>query len=540
MKIKIRNVVFIIFCCQVIAGTSSIAQQKKYYVAAKGDDNNDGSSVQTAWHSISKINSINFKPGDSIFFEGGVVFKGNLKLTSGDNGSRENPVVFSSYGKGKASVNAGDGEGLLAVNTSCIKIISLNFSGSGVGKNNGSGIHFYANDSLNAPSDIEINDCEVKGFTTYGIAVGANDNIAYKGYRHVRVIHCDATANGQGGFGSYGSYMGFQHKDFYMAYCKAFGNRGILLKTENHSGNGIVMGMVDSIVIEYCEAFENGADNRCDAGGPVGIWVWMCKNAIIRHCISHDNHTGSTKDGGGFDIDGGSSNCVIQNNYSYNNDGAGYLLAEYGALFPFTNNIIRFNISANDGRKNSYGAISVWGADSAYSVLNSYVYNNTIYVDDDSLVNGTPAAVNLIGPHFKNVVIANNIFATKGNINFITSDSLRKKAAYLLHNNYYSYSSRYDFKYAAKTFSSLEQWLYANAGQEREGDKIVLSNIDPMFTNILFKEAGKEGFKLQKGSVLRKQDFVFPVYFNAGNNVTDMEGNTLQGDKKVFPGAFIK
>jgi hypothetical protein len=157
--------------------------------------------------------------------------------------------------------------------------------------------------------------------------------------------------NGQAGIASYGSYKGFQHKDFYIAYCRAFDNRGILTKTESHSGNGIVMSMIDSLIIEHCEAYENGADNRCNAGGPVGIWVWMCKHATIQYCISHDNHTGTTKDGGGFDIDGGASNCILQYNYSYNNEGAGYLLAEYGALFPFTNNIIRFNISVNDGRK---------------------------------------------------------------------------------------------------------------------------------------------------------------------------------------------
>ena len=30
----------------------------------------------------------------------------------------------------------------------------------------------------------------------------------------------------------------------------------------------------------------------------------------------------------------------MQFNYSYNNDGAGYLLAEYDALFPFSNNVV--------------------------------------------------------------------------------------------------------------------------------------------------------------------------------------------------------
>lgn len=535
------RIIITIACCIIFADAKVIAQQKKYYVAASGNDDNNGLSQQTAWRSIDKVNTVDFKPGDSVLFEGSAIFNGTIKLTSDDNGVPGKLVVFTSYGKGNATIDAGDGDGLLAVNTSFLKLISLNFEGSGVNTNKGSGIHFFANDSLNAPSDVEITGCRAKGFSASGFAFGANDNIAYKGYRHVRITYCDATENGNAGFSSYGSQLGYQHKDFYMAYCRAFGNRGILSKTQGHSGNGIVMAMIDGLLIEHCEAFENGADNRCDAGGPVGIWVWMCKNAIIQHCISYNNHTGSTKDGGGFDIDGGASNCILQYNYSYNNDGAGYLLAEFGALFPFTNNIIRFNISANDGRKNGYGAISVWGADSAYSVTNSYVYNNTIYLDDNNLINGTPAAVTYLGPHFKNVVIANNIFVTKGNVNFINSDSILKNTkAFLLHNNYYSYNNRYVFQYGATTFSSLNEWLNANAGQERENKKVMYLNIDPMFSHTSFDNADRKAFRLQKNSLLRNQEFLLPVNFTATNNVTDADGNTLPGNGKVIPGAYIK
>jgi len=256
-------------------------------------------------------------------------------------------------------------------------------------------------------------------------------------------------------------------------------------------------------------------------------------------CVSHDNHTGSTKDGGGFDIDGGASGCILQYNYSYNNDGAGYLLAEFGALFPFTNNIIRFNISANDGRKNNYGALSVWDADSAYSVTNTYVYNNTFYVDDKNLISGTPAAVTFMDPHFKNVVIANNIFVTKGNVNFINSDSIIKKsAAYLLHNNYYSYSDNYVFKYGSTSFSSLQEWLNNNMGQEHTGDRVTYMNIDPLFNSTSFSNI--DAFKLQKNSPLRKQEFLLSDCFEVANDVKDPGGNVLPADKKIIPGAYIK
>ena len=507
---------FIISCLNVSA-------QNKYYLSASGNDSNNGHSRIMAWRSVRKINETNFKPGDSVFFEGGITFKGNIKLTSDDSGSGEHPVVFTSYGKAKTCINAGDGEGVLAINASFVKLIRLNFIGSGTTTNHGSGIHFYADDSLKAPSHIEIIGCEVKGFNTYGIAFGVNNSMSCRGYQYVHITGCNASENGQAGIASYGSQHGFQHSNFRVAYCKAFDNRGILSKTENHSGNGIDMGMVDSLIIEHCEAFENGADNRCNAGGPVGIWVWMCKNALIQHCISHNNHAGGTKDGGGFDIDGGSSNCVMQYNYSYNNEGAGYLLAEYGALFHFTNNIVRFNISVNDGRKNNYGGIAVWGASSDYSVTNSTIYNNTICTDDSLLINGTPAAITLMGTNFKNVLIANNIFVTKGNAHFINADTLiSKSAAQLLHNDYYSYDSRYIFDYGHQKFQSIRTWLGNNPDQEISRGVSALININPLFTHDPFDRRQRKDLSVQKKSPVRNKSFIIPSYSN----------------RKVFPGAI--
>lgn len=539
--VKIQSLVvrLAMICSCVMLLHAAVAQQK-YYIAAGGNDSNDGNSFRTAWRSLDKINSTDFNPGDSIFLEGSAVLKGTIKLSAADNGAKGKSVVITSYGKGKAIVDAADGDGFFADNASHLTLSSLIFRGSGVEKNNGSGIHFYANDSTEAPSGIDIADCDVKGFRNHGITIGCNDKEDYKGYQHVRITHCTATENGNAGFASYGSQKAFQHRNFYMSHCKAFGNRGIITRTDGHSGNGIVMGMVDGLLIEHCEAYDNGADNRCNDGGPVGIWVWMCRNAIIQYCTSHDNHTGSTKDGGGFDIDGGASDCVIQYNYSYNNDGAGYLLAEYGALFPFTNNVIRFNISVNDGRKNGYGAITVWGADSLHRVTNSYVYNNTIYMDDKNVVNGIPAVVSFMGPNFQHVVIANNIFTVGDSAHFINSDEMIKKPqAWLLHNNYYAYNSRYIFKYGTTTHNSLRDWLAANTDQERPDSKKMVLNTDPKFAAKPFRAADAKGLVLQQASPLRKETFTLSTYVDV-HQATDMGGYPLLADKKIFPGAYVK
>ena len=545
-----KSAPFIVLCFSLFVAGELTGQGKNYYVSKSGDDSRDGLSMQTAWRSLDKISNFDFNPGDSLMLEGSVEFKGTINLTSDDNGSPGKPVVVTSYGNKKATIAAGDGEGLQANNTSFIRVVSLKFEGSGVASNKGNGIHFLANDSLNSPSDIEVIDCDVRGFKTFGIAFGANDNISYKGYRNVRVIHCNVSENGQAGISSYGSYLGFQHAHFYISNCKVFENRGIPSRTESHTGNGIVMAMIDDLLIEHCEAYRNGADNRCTAGGPVGIWVWMCKNAVIQYCVSHDNFAGLTKDGGGFDIDGGASNCTLQYNYSYNNEGAGYLLAEYGAVFPYTNNIVRFNISFNDGRKNGYGGISIWGAGKEYRVTNTYIYNNTIYLDDRNIVNGKPGAITLLGPHFSNVVAANNIIVTKGNVNIVSSDTVVNELAFLLlHNNYYSFSNLYNFQMGKNKFKSIQAWLTETPKQEKLKGKSLWMNLDPRFKDQHLLTAlsaenpekyFKKGLILLPGSPLRTKPFDLGDHFNILSNTKDYCNNELSSDGKVIPGACTR
>ena len=545
-----KSAPFIVLCFSLFVAGELTGQEKNYYVSKSGDDSRDGLSIQTAWRSLDKISDFDFNPGDSLMLEGGVEFKGTINLASDDNGSPGKPVVVTSYGNKKAKIAAGEGDGLQANNTSFIRIVSLKFEGSGVSSNKGNGIHFFANDSLKSPSDIEVIDCDVRGFKTFGIGFGANDNISYKGYRNVRIIHCNVSENGQAGISSYGSYLGFQHAHFYISNCKVFENRGIPSRTESHTGNGIVMAMIDDLLIEQCEAYRNGADNRCTAGGPVGIWVWMCKNAVIQYCVSHDNYAGLTKDGGGFDIDGGASNCTLQYNYSYNNEGAGYLLAEYGAVFPYTNNIVRFNISFNDGRKNGYGGISIWGAGKEYRVTNTYIYNNTIYLDDRNIVNGKPAAITLLGPHFSNVIAANNIIATKGNVSVISSDTVVNESAFLLlHNNYYSFSNLYHFQMGKNKFNSIQAWLSETPNQEKLKGKSLWMNLDPRFkdqhllTALSSKNPEKyfkKGLILLPGSPLRMKPFDLGDHFNILSNTKDYCNNELSSDGKVIPGACTR
>ncbi|MBA4850125.1 right-handed parallel beta-helix repeat-containing protein [Emticicia sp. BO119] len=397
------------------------SKKNVYYINANGNDENDGLSIKTAWRSIEKVNLTTFKAGDKVLFEGGVIFKGSILLDSLDNGTERSPIIISSYGTKPAIIQSDERRGLFAYNCEGIRVSRLSFFGDGVGRNKQNGIEFYTDYVSKSLHNIEIDSCEVKGFHKYGILI-LGDKSDTSGYRDVRITNTIAHENGEAGIGSLAKYPAIPHKNFYLAFNKVFNNRGIPAKTHNHSGNGIVMAGINDVLIELCEAYENGADNRCINGGPVGIWLWACREGTIQNCESHHNHAGLTKDGGGFDIDGGSTNCVIRNCYSHDNEGAGYLFAQFNCPLKFRNNKIIDNISQNDGLKNNYGSITFWGDNEDNEIIGCEVRNNKCYVEAKNVVNGTPCGVRLSGIHFKGIKVLNNYFEIAANAKYIFSD----------------------------------------------------------------------------------------------------------------------
>ena len=87
-----------------------------------------------------------------------------------------------------------------------------------------------------------------------------------------------------------------------------------------------------------------------------------------------------------------------------------------------------------------------------------------------------------MGPHYQNVVVANNIFVTRGNVNVINSDTaVHTSALLLLHNNYFSYTNQYNFEWGKKKFNSLQSWFRENLFQEKWQGKPLWMNINPLF-----------------------------------------------------------
>jgi parallel beta-helix repeat protein len=78
------------------------AQANTYYLSATGNDNHDGKTIACAWASLDKLNrSMHFiVTGDSILFERGSIFKGELKVVTSD-------LYVGAYGTGNKPIISG-------------------------------------------------------------------------------------------------------------------------------------------------------------------------------------------------------------------------------------------------------------------------------------------------------------------------------------------------------------------------------------------------------------------------------------------------
>src|SRR3990167_9981785 len=81
-----------------------IPAQTTYYISSsQGNDTNNGLTLNSAWRTISKLNSYQFNPGDIIKFERGEQFI-DATLDVNRSGNSNSFITFTSYGSGNLPV----------------------------------------------------------------------------------------------------------------------------------------------------------------------------------------------------------------------------------------------------------------------------------------------------------------------------------------------------------------------------------------------------------------------------------------------------
>jgi lysophospholipase L1-like esterase len=399
---------------------------KKYYVNTYGD-NTDGKTINSAWTSLSKFNQTTFTPGDTILFEGGKSFLGNLELDVNDGNDPSKPIVISTYGNGNANIitNVNNKCGFQATNTQGIHLSNLNFTGPGIGNSAGKdGMLFFTTLNEGYLANISIKNVTVSHFGFCGIRFYSDYYPSVKsGFKDVKMDRCTVHNCRENGIVTLGydnqQTVTYQHKNVHITHSKVYDIKGYA--ANNHKGSGIVLSQIEDALVEYCEVFQTGLENTA-CGGPGGIWAYAANNITFQYCESHHNRSGGPTgcDGFGFDFDGGVSNSTIQYCYSHDNDGPGFLLGNFWGARPWFNNTIRYNISINDSRTNNSPITLFTAPSTLWDGLN--LYNNTILTNPAPQNNTTTFSsfqMTDYGTSMKNVVCANNLFLNSGGMPFV-------------------------------------------------------------------------------------------------------------------------
>jgi hypothetical protein len=418
-----------------------------YFVSPRGEDRARGSR-NAPWRTVARVNLAQLKPGDRVLFEGGQVFSGRLAMGAAQSGAEKSPVVLTSYGKGRATIDGGNTEALVIEGAAHVAVRSLEFQGAG--RKTGSTTSGVV---VRSSRHVEVEDVETRGFRTSGLYLDGAEN--------VRVVRLRAHLNGGAGMSSGGA----RSRNLHIAECLFENNPGDPTVRRNHSGNGIVIGHAQDVVIERCEARYNGWDMPWTGNGPVGIWAYRSDRVTIRFCLSHHNRS-TASDGGGFDLDGGMTNSVLEYNYSHSNFGSGYLICQYKDAGLFANNAVRYNISQDDGLFDHNAGIFVWvgGAE----MKSTLVHNNTVFNSKGSAV--IIRGAKEYADQMPLLTFYNNIFVTQG------PQIAGSRHGRFAGNLYWSAGER---GFRVDDYKSLEEWS-AGTGQERAAGRLAGVYADPL------------------------------------------------------------
>lgn len=412
-----------------------------YFDAKNGDNNNLGTSNEHPFKSLSKIKDLSLKAGDSILLKANHTFTHPLELI-GISGYDDKKIVVSTYPKNSNSAKA-------KINTKEFLNAVLIRNSSFIEINN---IAVSALPSINQKKSLQkemrcgilVDITEAKNQQNISIKNCIVENVFYEKEGLVRSLKETKSANGTQSYG-WGIRFINQVKSAtlknlkidsciiknvahtgvkFTGHTKDYGIQNIVVSNTNvleTGGPGIQMSCIKEGHIFNNEVDKSGSSNDTRKWGRgSGLWTWGSTNILIeKNRFTNANGPG---DSAGAHIDYNCKNVVLQYNFSANN--AGGFCEILGNNY---NCAYRYNISVNDGfrvkgKQNAFQEGKIFWL-SAYSgkrkrigAVNSYFYNNTIYVKKEI---DAKIAIDRLS---NGILIANNIFHMEGNTKVVKGD----------------------------------------------------------------------------------------------------------------------
>lgn len=420
--------------------------------AAVGRDRNAGTSPSAPWRSIARVDRGSYLGGDRILFRGAQRFSGTLRFSPANvtATSRRSRLTIGSYAGGQATLDAGRRDGLRAKNVAGFHISGLELSGATVGcKPRRYGILFYTEKSFTTlDQGIAVDHVNVHGFCT-GIAVGSGDDNSL--FAHVRLTELASHDNGDVGVFTFDPALGHHDiRDVYVSQVQAY---------NNDSTGGIALFGVDGGTVEHSVAHDNG---RLGSGA-VGIWAFDAAHITIQYSESYKNLT-TSGDGDGFDLDGGVSNSVLQHDYAHDNQGIGFLVCGCVESYEMHDNVVRYNVSQNDGTNGQPSGLYVLGGE---PFKNLDVFNNSFYSAAGA---GTLVLLEGGGEDVAQVHLRNNLLAVgAGKPLLELPDPSHAPGLAIQGNDWWPTEGHFEVTWATRQLTSLAELRAVTGAETRAG-----------------------------------------------------------------------
>lgn len=421
--------------------STSLFAKDYYFHPRLGSDARSGLTAEEAFQHLSKIQSLELKPGDRILLASGEEFKGSI-LIDKIKGTKENPLFIQSYGDSDipfALINAaGEEAGVLIQNSAFIQVKNLRIQANGKRKTERSfpmrvGVLVRSTQG-NSTSNIVLDKLQIEQvfYESSGFQRGADEVKTANGTQKygwgIRLI-----ANGQDQEIEQVEIKNCQIRNLAHTGIKLTGNNQQSIRNISITGNqveqvggpGIQMSGVKFVYVADNLVSHSGSnDDSRKWGRGSGLWTWGSSMVMIeKNQFLYANGPG---DSAGAHIDFNCDNIILQYNLSaYNAGGFCEILGNnYNCAY-------RYNISVNDGHrvKGEDGAFqegkTLWlsgyqgGKKPRKGPINSYIYNNTIYVGEDIV------SKIAIDNRSKGVLIANNIFHIEGKSQLVAGDQYK-------------------------------------------------------------------------------------------------------------------
>jgi len=394
----------------LVGAFPALAAPTAYYIdCAAGNDANNGTSTSTPWKTFANVNGRVFNAGDSLLLKRGVTCSGIGGLAPKGSGTSTSPITLGDYGTGTLPwIQAGANNAVYLNDQAGWVIQNLHVSSQLGGGQSAGFSGLFIDSHVTTQSYFRILGVESSG-NWFGLHIGLYKpkNSVDNGTLDDMIIDGVNTHDNDGaGIEISGNWKGNATGTTDPPFNTNITVRNTL--SHDNGRDGILIAATNGGLAEHNTVYHNGLSEN----DRYGIWPWDARNVTVQFNEVYNMQSNSTKGAGGLDCDWHDMNCVMQYNYTHDDQGPGILLIGDGSE-SLDGCTVRYNIFERESLSlNQNGVILPFG-----SVKNCKVYNNTVYFNNTTnTVTGNGGSYALLAwtwggfGNGSNNTISNNIF----------------------------------------------------------------------------------------------------------------------------------